>query len=274
MLDFAMATAVRRFIRQLTPSILYEAYERRFRCVRFTGDYANWAAARAASTGYDTDVILRTVLAAAREVRDGRAAYERDGVAFAEPACVWPVLACLLRAAARNGGELRVLDFGGALGSLYFQHRNLLTGIGNLRWAVVEQPMFVEAGRREFTTQELSFHPDIAAAVSAVNPNVALLSGVVGWVEDPHALLAQVVEKKFRAVLLDRCAVLPGSRDRLTVQHVPATIYRASYPAWLLSRAGIVRHFATHYELTAEFRGQDAPTGGAEFFGFSFERRP
>lgn len=266
-------STLRRFLRQLTPPILNEAYQRRFRRVRFTGDYANWAAASAASTGYDTGVILETVLASARKVRDGEAAYERDGVAFAEPAWIWPVLACLLRTAARQGGELRVLDFGGALGSLYFQHRSLLAGATKLRWAVVEQPMFVEAGRREFASEELSFHPDIAAAVQAVRPNVALLSGVVGWIEDPHALLHQVVAQNFDGVLLDRCAILPGTRDRLTVQHVPALVYPASYPAWLMARDGLLRHFAGRYELKVEFRGQDLPAGGAEFFGYYFERR-
>lgn len=263
----------RRLMRQLAPPFLNEAYQQRFRRVRFTGDYADWAAARAASTGYNTDVILQTVVAAAREVRDGRAAYERDGVTFAEPAYVWSVLACLLRAAARNRDGLRVLDFGGALGSLYFQHRHLLADTGPLRWAVVEQSMFVEAGRREFATEELSFHPDIATAVAAMKPNVALLSGVVGWMEDPHALLAQVAAQNFDAVLLDRCAILPGNRDRLVVQHVPAAIYPASYPAWLMARDGLVRHFAANYELKVEFPGQDMPAGGAAFSGFYFERR-
>lgn len=269
-----MSPSFRRLARQLTPPLLAEAYERRFRRVRFTGDYATWQEAAAASTGYDTRVILDTVLAAARTVRDGGAAFERDGVAFAEPAHVWPVAACLLREAARRGGELRVLDFGGALGSLYFQHRNLWRGAVAIKWAVVEQGMFVEAGTREFATAELSFHPDIAGAVRACAPTVALLSGVVGWVEDPHALLDEIVRQDFAAVVLDRCALIPGTRDRLTVQHVPAHVYPATYPAWLMSRAGLVRHFADRYELRSEFAGQDMPAGGASFGGFYFERRP
>lgn len=268
-----MSSPLRRLLRQLTPPVLTEAYHRRFRRVRFSGDYATWAEAAAASTGYDTQVILDTVLTAARKVRDGGAAYERDGVTFAEPAYVWPVLAGLLREAAKQRGRLRVLDFGGALGSFYFQHRHLLRGAAELHWAVVEQGMFVEAGRREFATAELSFYADIAGAVQACAPTVALLSGVVGWVEDPHALLDEIVRRDFSAVVLDRCALLPGDRDRLTIQHVPSHVYPASYPAWLMARAGIRRHFAERYELKAEFAGQDLPAGGAHFGGFYFERR-
>ena len=268
-----MTAPIRRFLSQLLPPVLTAGYRRHFRSVRFTGDYACWADAAAASAGYEAENILQTVLAAARQVRDGEAAYDRDGVVFAEPAHVWPVVAALQRVAMKNRGELRVLDFGGALGSLYFQHRDLLADIGTLRWAVVEQPMFVAAGQREFTTDQLTFHPDIAAAVAATAPNVALLSGVVGWVEDPHALLEQIVAQDFGAVLLDRCAIVPGPRDRLTVQQVPAAIYRASYPAWLMSREGICRHFAGRYELKTEFRGQDPVVDGVDFFGFHFERR-
>lgn len=251
-----------------------EAFDRRFNRVRYEGDFRSWAEARAASTGYDSTEILERVCAAAREVQAGRAAYERDGVAFAEPAVVWPVIAGLLRAAAKTQGSLRVLDFGGSLGSLYFQHRTLLRGFREVRWAVVEQPMFVSAGRAEFTTDELSFHADLASAVRDCAPTVALLSGVINWIEEPHAILDAIARERFDSVLMDRTALTRGARDRLAVQVVPARIGRASYPTWLLTRDGIVRHFAADYDLLAEFPAQDTATADAEFRGFCFERRP
>ncbi len=60
--------------------------------------------ATAAATGYDTDEILARVLAATRAVVAGQAAFERDSVLFAHQAYSYPILAALLRAAARNGG--------------------------------------------------------------------------------------------------------------------------------------------------------------------------
>ena len=268
-----MSQGWKKQVRAVLPPLLADAYERRFRRVRYVGDFASWEEARTASRGYDSPAILNRVVAAARAVRDGHAAFERDGVTFAEPAFVWPVTACLLAEAARHGGRLAVLDFGGSLGSWYFQHRALWSGAAEVRWAVVEQAMFVEVGQREFATQELSFHPDIATAVQAMAPTVALLSGVVGWMEDPHALLAEIVRQDFAAVILDRNAIIPGERDRLAVQEVPAHIGTASYPAWLLARPGLLRHFAERYELRTEFGGQDLPAGGAEFRGFYFVRR-
>ncbi len=263
----------KRLGRGVLPPLLVDLWERRFRRVRFEGDFASWGDARAASTGYDSAAILQRVLEGARAVRDGRAAFERDGVLFPEPALVWTMVACLLQEAARAGGRLNVLDFGGSLGSSYFQHRPFWRGAFPVRWAVVEQAMFVEAGQREFTNGELSFHPDIASAVRAAQPTVALLSGVVGWIEHPHQLLEQIVGLDLEAIVLDRNPIIAGDRDLLTVQHVPAQIGVASYPAWLLSRTGLLRHFEEKYELRAEFESTDLPSGPAVFRGFYFVRR-
>jgi putative methyltransferase (TIGR04325 family) len=259
--------------RALLPPLLADWWERRFRRVRFEGDFASWDAARAASTGYDSAAILERVLEAARTVRDGRAAFERDGVLHLEPAPSWTLAACLMQEAARAGGRLNVLDFGGSLASCYFQHRSLWQGAIRIRWAVVEQAMFVEAGQREFSNGELSFHSDIASAVFAAEPTVALLSGVVGWVEHPHRLLDEIVELGLPAIILDRNPIIADDRDRLTVQRVPAHIGVASYPAWLLSRPRLLGHFEEKYELRAEFEGNDRPSGPAVFRGYYFVRR-
>ena len=93
-------------------------------------------------------------------------AFERDGVVFDQPDYNFPLLACLLRVATESGNRLRVLDFGGSLGSTYFQCRPFLGGVSELRWTVVEQPQFVECGRREFEdgeVQALAFRSRSAA---------------------------------------------------------------------------------------------------------------
>jgi putative methyltransferase (TIGR04325 family) len=175
-----------------------------------------------------------------------------------------------LRGAA-DGGGLRVLDFGGALGSTYFQYRRELTEVSNVTWAVVEQPMFVEAGRIEFESAELRFFPTVAAAQSAVNADVLILSGVVQCVEAPHALLAELLQMPWRLVVFDRVALHEGARDRLTVQTVPRSIYRASYPAWFFRQDRLMAHFAEKYRCVAEFINGDPGASGFRFMGFVFE---
>lgn len=267
-----MPSNPQRLLRDLIPPAIARPLARRFLDVRYTGDYGSWAAARRASTGYEAPNILEQVAASARAVREGRAAYERDGVAFETPDYRWPLLTALLREAVRHDGSLRVLDFGGSLGSTYSQHRALLRGVRELRWAVVEQPAFVELGRREFAGSELSFHSTIDEALAAIAPNVVLFSGVLGWIEEPHAVLARVVAENLPAILVDRTPTTALDRDVAKVQRVPAKIYRASYPCWFLSRRRLLSHFAGRYVLRAEFPQLDAHVPGTSFGGFYFER--
>jgi len=262
----------RRILRAWLPPLISRPLARRFLDVRYLGDYGSWAAASRASTGYDAPNILAQVIASARSVREGKAAFERDGVAFERPDYRWPLVACLLREAIKHEGSLRVLDFGGSLGSTYFQNRPMLNGMKELRWGVVEQTAFVEAGRREFASDELSFHATIDEALKVVAPNVVLFSGVLGWIEDPHAMLERAVAAAVPAIVVDRTPLTPLDRDVAKVQRVPSSIYRASYPCWFLSRERFLAHFAGRYTLRSEFPQIDAPVPGSSFGGFYFER--
>ena len=46
-------------------------------------------------------------------IERGEGEFERDSVVFHEAEYVWPVLSALMSAAARAGGKLHVVDFGG-----------------------------------------------------------------------------------------------------------------------------------------------------------------
>lgn len=215
------------------------------------GDYPSWSSAAAASGGYDGGEILEKCRAAVLKVKTGEAAYERDSVLFDEVQYSWGLLAGLQFAAARNGGRLSVLDFGGSLGSTYFQNRAFLGRLPACEWHIVEQPNFVRVGQAEIADDQLRFHPSVAECVAARRPNVAILSSSLQYLPDPHAVLAEVALSGFDVVILDRTPFIPGPRDLLTVQTVPAKIYRASYPAWFFARDTVDAHFAAGYDLLA-----------------------
>lgn len=244
------------------------------RATTFTGNYASWAAACASSDGYEKPDICAKAVAAARAVRDGSAAFERDTVLFAEPEANWPVLACLLRAAACHGGRLHVVDFGGALGSTWWQHRSWLQDLPEVKWEIVEQSSFVEAGRREFEVGPIRFRDSLDAC--SVDPTTSLLlfSSVLPYLESPYALLEEVVRRKFQHVAIDRTGFMRTGGDRLTVQHVPPSIYCASYPSWFFERQKLMRVFSPHYRLLDEWSSLDEVNIDAEYRGMLFERVP
>lgn len=220
----------------------------------YSGNYRNWKDAVAASVGYDANLILDKVRDALLKVKNGEAVYERDSVLFDRVQYSWPLLAALLWIASRNDNRLHLIDFGGSLGSSYFQNRRFLSHFKELSWNIVEQPKFVECGKLHFDDGILAFHATIEECCAVRPCDTFLLSSVLPYIERPHELLDSIIAAGFEYVIIDRTPLLLwGEEDRLTVQTVPEHIYRASYPAWIMNREDLLRHFAGRYEKVAEF---------------------
>jgi putative methyltransferase (TIGR04325 family) len=221
--------------------------------LRFVECEPDWDAARARSGGYDAAAILERVAAATREVVAGRAAFERDGTLFAQHELRHPVLAAVLHSAARRRGCLSVLDVGGALGSVYWQLRPYLRRLDRVDWRVIEQPAFVERGRAEFSDGRLSFFGSIEEASAGCDEPLLLLSSTLQYLPDPGDMLARVARSPAASLLIDRTPVMEVDRHALCIQRVPASIYRASYPCWLLSRPALMAELDRDWRVMSGF---------------------
>lgn len=265
---------MKQVIKMVMPPILWKLAQkiRGTRELCFEGDYPSWQAAVDAAGGYDTPEILARVRTAALKVKHGEAVFERDSVCFDHEEYRWPTLACLLRVAAENGGKLRVLDFGGSLGSFYFQHRKHFKHLKQVRWAVVEQAHYVACGREEFQDDVLQFHETVEACLAEGAVDVVFCSSVLEYLEKPYDVLADLTHSGVSYILLDRTPFIEGEKDRLTVQHVPPSIYPASYPAWFFSGQHFldeVRQLGLQVEV--EFPADD-DVGIGEFKGMLLAR--
>ena len=247
-------------VRELLPPICYRLLQRLRRPGGmiedpvFSGDYAAWADAAVLSSGYDQPAILEKVRQAALAVKHGNAAFERDSVTFAEPATNWPVLASLMSLAALADGSLNIVDFGGSLGSLYFQHRRFLDQLHHVSWTVVEQPHFVRIGETELADGRLKFAERVPDSGSSGNMQSLILSGVLQYLPDPHDMLRSLLQNFWQGVILDRTALVSTrSSDRLTVQRVPPEIYSATYPAWFFCPGSLEKHFQERFSETARW---------------------
>jgi len=242
----------------------------------FIGRYGSWEDAKRNSTGYDERLILEKVKAAALLVKNGGAAFERDSVAFDTIQHPFPVLACLLRAAAGCEGRLSVLDYGGSLGSLYFQSRGFLSNLKELRWNIVEQPHFIECGKELFENDELRFYNSVEECFGREHPDAALFSGVLQYVENPGKPIGLVINQGVKSIIVDRTPFTDSGEDILTVQRVPPSIYRASYPSWIFSERKFVGLFAHGYSKVVDFDANDGTitSGGitAHYRGYMFEK--
>lgn len=240
--------------------------------IYFEGPFLSWEAALEESQGYASESILQKVLDATLKVKKGEAVFERDSVLFKDIIYSWPVTAGLMWAAARSQGRLSVLDYGGSLGTSYWQNRKFLEGLPSVRWSVVEQRHFVEAGRKYVQAGSLGFYHDIEECVRAEDPNVVLMSGVLQYLYQPYLLLEQVLELDAENVIIDLTMVTDSEEESLYLQHVPKSIYDATYPVRILSEKKMKKVFLSRgYSLVAEFQSLNFPALSrlsAQFKGF------
>lgn len=189
-----------------------------------------WAEAKALARGYDDPAIVDKVIAATRLAAADTEVWERDSVVFRGGDPHWQILSSLLYAWSDASRTLRVSDFGGSLGSLWWRHRGLLSARGRVSWTVVEQPLFVAAGA-EFACAELCFSECIPDAV-----DLLLASCVLNYLDTPYEHLARFADSSAEWLLLDRVPLVDSPSDKSTLQTVHPRIYRASYPCWFFSR--------------------------------------
>ena len=220
------------------------------------GNYPTWQAAELDCKGYDADGIFERVVAASRAVQRGQAAYERDSVLFFDEETNENLIKSL-KNVVDTEGSVRVLDFGGSLGSTFFQHQKQLSVFKNLIWCVVEQPHFVAAGQGEFETKTLKFEPTIAEAVAKYAPNVAVFSSVLQYLPQPFSFIEAIHAAKIPYLFIDRTPFLSADVDRITKQIVPSKIYAASYPCWLFSEKRFKTNLEKYYEIESEFAALD-----------------
>lgn len=263
-----------KIARAVVPEGLRAWQRRHFGWRWFHGDFASWAEARTQARGYDDQAVLQRVVEAARTVRAGHAAWDRDGVVFMKPDLHHPLLHSLQAVAQAEGGRLELVDFGGGLGGTWWQHRHALSGV-EVRWRIVEQAGFVEAGRREFADDVLSFHTGLSEALATGPVRVLLLSSVLSYLEKPHDILAEAIEREIPHIIVDRTPFVAGGQDRLVIQCTPPHLGGGSYPCWLFHRERLIMPFRQDYELIAEWPVPfDRVDGTAVYGGMHFRRRP
>lgn len=243
----------RNIIRPWIPPIVVSALYRgqQIRYVPFSG---TWDDAVAACDGYDSEVILDRVRSSTLRVLRGDAAFERDGVTFDKPDYSYPLVSGLLRACSLLKAPVQVLDYGGSLGSAYWQCKRFLIGF-ELDWSVVEQAQFVKCGRENPELQQLSFYESISQYLGDHQPGICLLGGVLSYVKDPMALVTEIVQRRFPFLLIDRTLLSEEKKSYLSIQHVPASIYGkpVRYPAWIISRSELMSSLSECYDLFCDF---------------------
>ena len=260
-------------IKKLTPPIFIDLIhyfqDNKKDYIHWDGDYATWHEARQNCEGYDADNILNQCKNALLKVKNGEVAYERDGVVFDKIDYPWALLAMLQRIAMENNGELCVLDFGGSLGSTYYQNKDFLKSVKNIKWCIVEQSHFVDCGKQYFEEEQLHFYYSIEECLAENQPYVLLLSSVLAYLEQPTDWINKLIASDFPYIIVDRTGFIDNEHNILTIQHTYLPVYKASYPAWFFNLSSFKKLFSNKYILISQFDNGITPSielGGKKAF--------
>jgi putative methyltransferase (TIGR04325 family) len=212
------------------------------------------------SEGYSAENILIKCRDSLLKVKNGEYPYERDSVLFTEKELFYPLLSSLLYVSIESNNRLNIIDFGGSLGSTYFQSKDILKQVGiKINWNIIEQENFVKCGKEHFANNELNFFNDIDELTNKQDISVCLFSSVLPYLKEPYTILDTIRRHKIKYVIIDRTYFLENEfKDILTVQKVPPEIYDASYPAWFLSLSKFFNFIDNTYTVLFKWDNSDA----------------
>jgi len=216
---------LRDYVKSLTPPIVRALpgvgrLAVRVRQHGFSGDYSSFDAALAAAghVGYEDEAIVAHMLRSAQQQVTGAITNNTARVGFAMLATLGHATRC------------RVLDFGGGVGIHFDALRPWIKA--DVEWVVCETPLMVTRAGAARAGDGLRF---VARLEPGEAFDVVLASGVLQYVRDPSATLADLC-KRAPFTILDRVPLVDRRSDRLTVQRVNSG-HRAAYPAWFFARS-------------------------------------
>jgi len=265
---------MKQLIKSLIPPILLNVLKKiKINKYGWKGDYNSWSEAEKDSSGYDSDKILQQVKNSLIKVKRGEAVYERDSVIFDEIQYSWQLLSGLMFASAKSGGALKVCDFGGSLGSTYFQNKKFLDKLDEVLWGVVEQRHFVDIGKKEFADDRLKFYHSVDECVKNEKSNVLVMSSVLQYIEKPYELLDEILKNNFDYVLIDRTP-FSKNHESIKLQVVPPSIYEASYPCRFFNEEIFLNYFIKkNFCVIEKFDALDGKNNEYEFKGYILEKK-
>jgi putative methyltransferase (TIGR04325 family) len=157
-----------------------------------------------------------------------------------------PILAGM--AVALDNGGVRVLDFGGNLGVVYFDAARVVSDC-IAEWHVVDCKEVVRHGDVNYADDKLTFFTSLEAACQEFSPNMVLCSHTLQYLEKPYDTLAMLSALNAAAIVLHELPV--AERERFMIQRLPEGLGGTERPIQILS-SGRLAAALSGYELIAD----------------------
>ncbi|MDP9072881.1 MAG: methyltransferase, TIGR04325 family [Actinomycetota bacterium] len=221
------------------------------------------------SQGYGQEQLAQIVCEKTRRYRD-----ELEAVPVTADLATTAMLLALEHAMAQLDGSraLRVLDFGGGGGVLYWLVRRYLPAAARLEWSVVETKTMAAAAVSALAGEEIRFFASIAEAITEGGPpDLVHSSSALQYVPDPRGLARAFLDTQVPVLLLTRLALAVDGDDVTVVQSsrlsdngpgpLPLGVRDrvVKYPVTFVTKSWLEQTLAQRYVIRARFDGPTPP---------------
>jgi len=239
------------------------------RQIKLSGNYKSWEQALKLSNGYNDNRIFERTIKSAEIVLSKKAKFERDSFLFYKESYDETFLS-INKKIKKKIKKIYLCDFGGSLGSLYFQHRSFLKS-STIEWNILEQKHLVKYARDKIKIKNLNFFYNFNFLLKK-KINVVLFSSSLQYLKNPYQILDKIIKKKIPNIIIHRSPFIQTA-EIIKIQHVPKHIYEASYPIRILNINKICKKLnKAGYKINTKYKIKEG-IGGYFYETFYFERK-
>jgi len=225
-----MSGILRRLVKSLVPPVALSFYRRFFPAPKtwiWEGSYSSFEAVPAVNPDYDYDARVQEMMVQCQSMLN----QAREG-------CLplyWHTAIATLGGVLSANGKVRVLDFGGALGTGFIQLSASLQRDVEISYDVVDLPHMCEAGRELFEDDtRIRFHTSLDAVLAPVD--ILYLNSVLQYIPDYESLLKKLASVRAQWILLARVA--SGDFPPFVARQM--NLSGQIVPHWFLNRGDVV----------------------------------
>ena len=221
------------------------------RKIKLSGNYKSWEEALKLSKGYSDHKIFEKTKKSLESVLLKQAKFERDSFLFYTESYDETLLSILTKIK-KKIKRIHLCDFGGSLGSLYFQHRSIFKSY-LIDWNVVEQKHYVKYANNKIDIENLYFYDNLNF-LSKKRINVALFSSSLQYLKYPYQILDKMIKKKISNIIIHRSPFMKNN-EIIKIQYIPKHIYDASYPIRILNINKICKKLKkAGYKINSQYK--------------------
>ncbi len=208
------------------------------------GPFKTWNEAKKLSHGYHHKDIFIKTKKAALEILKKNYGYERDSVIFYDNNYN-KYLVSKINSLKKK--VVNILDYGGSLGSLYFQNKKKINK--KIVWSIVDLKKIIQEGKRNFESRDLKFFFNLESYQKKILPDILILSSSLQYLKNYHDILSRLVSLKPKYIFILKTPFSEKGQNQIFIQKIPSNIYNSSYPFWRLDLGVLFKLLSNKYKL-------------------------